>query len=159
MGAIEQVPVKTGGAVADAPRHSIFNALQREIDRIFDDFAPSALFNAEAAPVRCKMDLAETQEGLEITVELPGLDEKDVEVKVADGLLTVSGEKRFEKEQTDKTYRMIERGYGSFSRSIQLPPGVKAEDIKASLNKGVLKVLAPTPAKPEAKKIAVSTAG
>jgi HSP20 family protein len=103
------------------------------------------------------MDLAETKDGLELTVEVPGLDQKDVEVKVTDGLLTVSGEKRFEKEERDKTYRVVERGYGSFSRAIELPPGVKAEDIKASLDKGVLKVTVPTPAKPEPKKIEVST--
>ena len=156
MDAIEQVPVKNATAVANPPRHSIFNALQREIDRIFDDFAPSGLFNAEASPIRCKMDLAETNDGLELTVEVPGLDQKDVDVKVTDGLLTVSGERRFEKEEKDKTYRLVERGYGSFSRSIELPPGVRAEDIKASLSKGVLRVTVPTPAKPEPKKIEVS---
>jgi len=79
MGVIEQVLVKNAAAVATSPRHSIFNSLQGEIDRIFEDFAPNALFSGDAAPVRCKMDLAETQEGLELTVEVPGLDEKDVE--------------------------------------------------------------------------------
>ena len=156
MGVTEQVPVKTSSAVAH-PRASIFSSLQREIDRIFDDFAPGVILGSEAAAVRCKMDLAETGEGLELTVEVPGLDQRDVDVKVSDGRLIVSGEKRFEREDKDKTYRFVERGYGSFSRAIELPSGVRAEDIKASLSKGVLKVTVPTPAKPAAQKIEVST--
>jgi HSP20 family protein len=152
MSAQEQVPVKQGGAVA--PRSTVFSLLQREIDRLFDDFVPNISSGGEAS-VRCKMDLAETKDGLELTVEVPGLDEKDVSVSVNDGQLTVSGEKRFEKEEKEKNYHIVERGYGSFSRSIALPPGVKADAIKASLSKGVLKVSVPTPAKPEPKKIAV----
>lgn len=155
MGAIEQVPVRAPAAAP--PRPSIFNSLQREIDRIFEDFAPHGSL-AAAGEVRCKMDLAETKGGLELTVEVPGLEQKDVEVKVSDGLLTISGEKLFDKESSDKTYRLVERGYGSFSRAIELPPGVRAEDIKASLNNGVLKVTVPTPSRPEPQKIAVSSA-
>ena len=77
------------------------------------------------------MDLAETKDGLELTVELPGLEEKDVDVSVSDGLLTVSGEKKIESERQDKNYQFIERSYGSFSRAIALPEGVKADQIKA----------------------------
>ncbi len=155
MNAPEQVPV-TKGAAAPA-RPSLFGTLQREIDRLFDDFAPSFTVARGEMPVRCKMDLAETKEGLELTVEVPGLEEKDVHVSVSDGQLTVSGEKRFEKEEKEKTYHFVERGYGSFSRAVSLPPGVKADDIKATLNKGVLKVTVPTPAKPEPKTIEVHT--
>lgn len=154
MNATETVPVKQSAAIA--PRSSsIFGSLQREIDRLFEDFVPSLSFAGEAPPVRCKMDLAETKDGLELTVEVPGLEEKDIDVSMANGHLTVSGEKRFEKEEKDKNYHFIERGYGSFSRSIALPPGVKPEDIQASLAKGVLKVTVHTPAKPEPKKIEV----
>jgi HSP20 family protein len=156
MNASQQVPVKQGGAVQ--PRVSMFGSLQREIDRLFEDFAPSLAFGAERAPARCKMDLAETKEGLELTVEVPGLDEKDVQVSVSEGELTVSGEKRFEKEEQDKSYHFVERSYGAFSRSIQLPAGVKADDIKATLEKGVLKVSVPTPAKPQPQKIDVKAA-
>jgi HSP20 family protein len=69
--------------------------------------------------------------------------------------LTVSGEKKFESEQKDKNYRMVERGYGSFTRSIELPAGVKADQIKAQLAKGVLTVTVPTAPKAEPKKIEV----
>ncbi len=158
MSASQQVPV-TQGSTATRPLGTIFGSLQREIDRLFEDFSPTFLGREGAPEVRCKMDLAETRDGLELTVEVPGMDEKDVQVSVSDGILTVSGEKRFEKQATDRNYRFVERGYGAFSRSIDLPPGVKAEDIKADLAKGVLKVTVPTPAKPEAKKIEVKSAG
>jgi|WetSurMetagenome_2_1015567.scaffolds.fasta_scaffold05269_7 HSP20 family protein len=149
------VPVKHGAASATRPFTSVFGSLQREIDRLFEDFTPSFPTLRGEAEVKCRMDLAETKDGLELTVEAPGLDEKDVEVSVGDGVLTVSGEKKFETEQKDKSYRFIERGYGAFSRSIALPEGVKAEDIKASMAKGLLKVFIPTPAKAEPKKIEV----
>lgn len=158
MSASQQVPVTQGSATA-RPLGTMFGSLQREIDRLFEDFSPTFLGREGAPEVRCKMDLAETKDGLELTVEVPGMDEQDVQVSVSDGMLTVSGEKRFEKQQTDRNYRFVERGYGAFSRSIDLPPGVKAEDIKADLAKGVLKVTVPTPAKPEAKKIEVKSAG
>ena len=158
MNAPAQIPVKRAANPAQIVP-SIFGSLQREIDRLFEDFSPSFAIGRDLSEVRCRMDLAETKDGVELTVEVPGLDEKDVEVTVSDGLLTVSGEKKFETEQQDKNYRFVERGYGSFSRSVALPEGVKPEDIKATLSKGVLKVLAPTPAKPEPKKIAVTTAG
>jgi HSP20 family protein len=155
MNAPVQVPVKTGAAAAARPGFGLFGSLQREIDRLFEDFTPN--FGAGYGPteVKCKMDLAETKDGLELTVELPGLEEKDVNVSFADGVLTVSGEKKFETEQKDKNYHFVERGYGSFSRAIALPDGVNADQIKADLNKGVLKVTVPTPAKAEPKKIEV----
>jgi HSP20 family protein len=153
MDATAQIPVEKRTA---EPRAfgGVFGSLQREIDRLFDDFAPTFAAR-DLGQVRCRMDLAETKDGIELTVELPGMDEKDVQVSVADGLLTVSGEKKFETEQKDKNYRFVERGYGSFSRSIELPPGAKADDVRASLSKGVLKVIVPTPAKPEPKKIEI----
>jgi HSP20 family protein len=151
------VPVKQGAAGSMRPFTNVFGSLQREIDRLFDDFNPNFPMRGEAE-VKCRMDLAETKDGLELTVEMPGLDEKDVDVSIGDGLLTVSGEKKFESEQKDKSYRFIERGYGAFSRSIPLPEGVKAEDIKASMAKGVLKVSIPTPTKAQPKKIEVKPA-
>lgn len=134
---------------------NVFGSLQHEIDRLFDDFSPALAGRRDGSEVRCHMDLADTKDGLELTVELPGLEEKDVDVSVSDGLLTVSGEKRFETKEEDKNYRFVERGYGSFSRSVPLPEGVKADDIKANLSKGVLKVIVPAPAKAEPKKIKI----
>jgi len=154
----DTVPVKSSGAPATRPHATVFSSLQREMDRLFDDFTPFFAGPRGLAEIKCKMDLAETKEGYELSVELPGLDEKDVNLSVVDGVLTVSGEKKFESEQKDKTYQFVERGYGSFSRSLSLPANVKAEDIKASMSKGVLKVTIPAAAKPEAKKIEVKPA-
>jgi HSP20 family protein len=158
MTASAQVPVKQGAPVPTRHFPHVFGSLQREIDRLFDDFSPAFTPTRTMAEIKAKMDLAETPAGLELTVELPGLEEKDIDVSVADGVLTVSGEKKFESEQKDKNYRFVERGYGSFSRSIRLPESVKTDDIKASMSKGVLKVTIPTPAKAQAKKIEVKPA-
>jgi HSP20 family protein len=154
------VNVKQGEAVPVRSPFGMFGSLQREIDRLFDDFAPGFVVppGRSFADVKCRMDLAETKDGLELSVELPGLEEKDVEVSVADGVLTVSGEKKFETEHKDKTYRFVERGYGSFSRDVTLPDGVKADDIKATMSKGVLRIAIPTPAKSQARKIEVKPA-
>lgn len=154
MNAPAQVPVRTAATSARA-FPNVFGSLQREIDRLFDDFSPVFSAIRDGSEVRCRMDLADTKDGLELTVEVPGLDEKDVNVSIADGMLTVSGEKKFETKQEDKSYRFVERGYGSFSRSVALPEGAKPEDIKASLSKGVLKVTVPTATKPEPKKIEI----
>lgn len=159
MASPTQVPVKQGASVPSRPVFSVFSSLQREIDRLFEDFTPTFATGRGLADVKAQMDLAETPEGLELTVELPGLEEKDVAVSVSDGLLTVSGEKRFESEKKDKNYHFVERSYGSFSRSIDLPAGVTADKIKATMSKGVLKVVIPTPAKPEPQKIEVKAAG
>ncbi len=152
-----QVPVKQGAMTTRAP-FNVFGSLQREIDRLFDDFSPAFASGRAIFDVKAKMDLADTKDGLELTVELPGMEEKDVEVAVRDGHLTVSGEKKFESEKSDRNYQFIERSYGSFSRSIALPEGVKADDVKATMSKGVLKVVIPTPAKSEVERIEVKSA-
>jgi HSP20 family protein len=105
------------------------------------------------------MDVVERDNEIEITAELPGLEEKDVDVSMNDGVLTIRGEKKLEKEEKGATRHVYERSYGSFSRSIELP-NVKPEDVKAALEKGVLKVTFPKPVqkKPEARKIDVKSA-
>ena len=158
MNDLAKVPVTQGATAVTRPMFGMFGTLQREIDRLFEDFTPALTAGRALAEVKAKMDLAETKDGLELTVELPGLEEKDVNVSIDGGVLTVSGEKKFESEKTDKNYHFVERSYGSFSRSIALPDGVKADQIKASMSKGVLKVSVPTAAKAEAKKIEVTAA-
>jgi HSP20 family protein len=104
------------------------------------------------------MDITETDKEIEITAELPGLEEKDVQINLSDNLLTIRGEKKAEKEQKDKNYRLVERSYGSFERTLQLPEGISADEIKANISKGVLKVTVPKPAPAQAKKIEVKSA-
>ena len=137
-----------------------FMSLQREIDRLFDDFTRGfptlpSLGTTELLP---SMDVTETDKQIEITAELPGLEEKDVQVNVADNVLTIRGEKKAEKEEKDKAYRLVERSYGSFVRSLELPEGVNADAIKAGIEKGVLKVTVPKPAPAQVKKIDVKAA-
>jgi len=136
-----------------------FATLQREIDRLFDDFTRGwpTVATAESALVP-SIDVTETDKEIEITAELPGIEEKDVQVNLADGVLTIRGEKKAEKEQKDKNYRLVERSYGSFERSLELPDGVDPDAIKASIAKGVLKVTVPKPAPAQVKKVEVKSA-
>ena len=140
-----------------ARREYPFTALQREIERVFDDFTRGfpAFPGRDMTP---SMDVTETDKEIELTAELPGLEEKDVQINVADNVLTIRGEKKSEREEKDKDYRLIERSYGSFSRSLDLPSGVDPDQIKASIAKGVLKVTVPKPAPAQVKKIPVKSA-
>ena len=137
-----------------------FMSLQREIDRLFDDFTRGfpAFSSGGAAEMLPSVDVTENDKQIEITAELPGLEDKDVQVNFADNVLTIRGEKKAEKEEKDKTYRLVERSYGSFVRSLELPAGVNADAIKASIDKGVLKVTVPKPVPAQVKKIDVKTA-
>lgn len=105
--------------------------------------------------LRPSMNVAETDKEIEVTAELPGLRESDVQVNVDNDILTVKGEKKAEKEEKDRNYHMVERTYGSFSRSLRLPSGLDADQIEATLSNGVLKVVIPKPASSNAKKIEV----
>ena len=89
------------------------------------------------------MDVTETDKAYEIAAELPGMSDKNVEVKLADGVLTIKGEKQEEKEEKKKDYYLHERNFGSFQRAFQVPDGVDADKIEASFKNGVLTVTLP----------------
>lgn len=110
-------------------------------------------------PSQPAVDLAEKDGEYEITAELPGLDEKDVEVRLANGVLTISGEKKAEREEKEKDYYFSERCYGSFRRAFRLPEGVDPEKIEANFSKGVLMVRLPKSAQSAAsgKKIEIKS--
>lgn len=116
--------------------------IQREFNRLFDDLANgwSAFAEFELTP---RMDVHETGSAVELTVELPGIALNDVKIELEDDVLTISGEKKSEKETKDKNCRVSERTYGAFSRSITLPRSVDADKIKASMADGVLTIVAP----------------
>jgi len=134
-----------------------FSLLQHEIDRLFDGFTRN-FAPLSQNPVVPNMDVAETDKDIEITAELPGLEEKDVQINVTDNLLTIRGEKKSEREEKEKDYHLVERNYGSFLRTVELPPGGNLDAIKATISKGILKVTVPKPAPSQAKKIEVKTA-
>jgi HSP20 family protein len=136
-----------------------FIAFRREMDRLFDDFTRGWSGSPCTAPeLMPSMDVAETDKQIEITAELPGLQDNDVQVNVADNVLTIKGEKKSEKEEKDKNYTVFERSYGSFSRTLELPPGVNPDSIKATLSNAVLKVTVPKPAPAQVKKVEVKAA-
>jgi HSP20 family protein len=103
------------------------------------------------------VDIAEKEKEYEVMAELPGMDENNIDVKFADGMLTIKGEKKEEKEEKKKDYYLSERRYGSFQRSFQVPDGVDAEKIEASFKNGVLTVKLPKTAEAvkQEKKIAI----
>jgi HSP20 family protein len=149
-----------------ATRFGAFDAIQQEIDRVFDRFngfnswpamfrdSSSGAFQAGFSP---NMEVTETDNAIEVSTELPGLDEKDVEISVTDGMLTIRGEKKFEKDEKKKNYRLVERSYGSFERAVALPAGVDAAKVKAKITKGVLKVEIPKPAAAKAQQVKIAT--
>jgi HSP20 family protein len=137
-----------------------FASLRREMDRMFEGFsreygwgAPAVAGTGEVP----RIDVSETDAELKIEAELPGVDEKDLELVLSNGRLTIKGEKKAEKEEKKKDYHLVERSYGSFSRSIGLPFEADPGQVKASFAKGVLTVTVPKPpeVKAKAKKIPI----
>lgn len=135
---------------------NVFAPVQREFDRLFDQLSTgfTALADFDLAP---RMDVRDTKQGLEITVELPGLSEGDVKISIDDDILTISGEKKAESETKEKDFRISERSYGSFSRSMALPRSVDADKIKASMRNGVLTLVAPRDGEARSKAIKIET--
>ncbi len=142
---------------------NMFSALHREIDRVFSDFNRGfpKLPEFWGGALRPSMDVKDTGAAIEVSVELPGLSEKDVDVSVAERVLTVSGEKKSQTERKDVDYHMMERSYGKFSRSVTLPFAPDAGKIEAKFANGVLTVTVAKPpeAKSTVKKIAVKAGG
>jgi HSP20 family protein len=150
------IPVGSERNLARPASNPLF-ALQQEIDRLFEGFT-RGFAGFPAREMMPSMDLSETDKEIEITTELPGLEEKDIELNVADNILTIRGDKKNEREETKKDYHLVERSYGSFTRTVQLPDGVNADSIKAVMSKGVLKVTVPKPAPAQTKKIDIKAA-
>jgi HSP20 family protein len=145
--------------------HREMEALHRQIDRLFDGWAgmehfPSIRPAGEGGLAMVpKMDLAEDEKAFKITVDLPGMDEKDVDVTLTDRTLTIKGEKKEEREEKEKDYYRRERSYGSFRRSVELPGEVDAAKIAATFRKGVLTIDLPKSkeAQQKTKRIAVKS--
>ena len=170
-----KVPVKSETSRSPAPEiWRPFEGLRREVDRLFDDFgggfwrspfrgafdlAPFQRLATGCAAMPA-VDVSETDKAYEITAELPGIDEKNVEVKLTNGVLTIKGEKQDEKEEKKKDYYRQERSFGSFQRSFQVPEGVDTDKIEASFKKGILSVTLPKSAEAQRaeKKITVKSA-
>jgi HSP20 family protein len=133
--------------------------LRNEIDRLFEDFGrPSrSAFSFGVSATNPAMELKDEEKAYRLTAELPGLGDKDVDISVADGVITIAGEKKEEKSEKDNGYVLSERRYGSFRRQLALPSDVNPDAIKASFKDGVLTVNLPKDenAKPRERKIAI----
>jgi HSP20 family protein len=139
-----------------------FTALQREVDRLFDEFTGGGFFmpaSEREVTITPRLDVSETDSTFEVEVELPGVDEKDVEVSLSDNVLTIQGERKREREEKKKDFHLVERSFGSFARSISLPFEVDTSAVKANFSKGVLRVTLPKPetAKAKTKRIEVKS--
>lgn len=166
---------KVGKPTTVPERWRPFDSLRREIDRLFEDFDKSgwpsplgrSVFDLEplwrrelnwgATPA---VDIVDKEKAYAVTAELPGMEEKDLELTVVDDSLTIKGEKQEEKEEKEEGYHLHERRFGSFERRFRIPEGVDTDKIEASFKNGVLTVTLPK--KPEAqrkqKKIDVKSA-
>ncbi|NOX90171.1 MAG: Hsp20/alpha crystallin family protein [Calditrichaeota bacterium] len=142
---------------------SPFYSLQKEINRIFDNFfnelTPSRFFGDSFGSFMPSVDVKEKDDEFVVTAELPGMDAKDVDISISDDILTLRGEKKEEKEEKEGNYYRRECSYGSFHRDIPLPAEVETDKVEAEFKRGVLTVHLPK--KPEsqrkAKKIQVKT--
>lgn len=179
----KEQPKKTGKAGTEetgtpAPGEGIFGvpslfasmeSMREQMDRLFQSFAAGwpALTGEGPLPEQRpafalghmpKVETAEDDKQFEISVELPGVDEKDVSVSVDNGVLTIKGEKKSEREEKKKDYHLTERSYGSFERSFHLPENASQDKITADFENGVLKIALPKSAGGKAgeRKIAIT---
>jgi len=151
-----------------------FEGLRQEINRMFDDFGwgswpvfrrslftPEPVFSGGMTrKIMPAVDVVESEKAYEVTAELPGMDEKNIEIKVANGVLTMKGEKQEQKEEKKKDSYLQERYYGSFERSFAIPETVDADKIEATFKNGVLTVMLPKKAESQkpAKTVEVKAA-
>lgn len=136
-----------------------FTSLQREMNRLFEDFFPAR--GAQPGFFAPEIDVSETDKEIRIAVDLPGVDQKDVDVTLDDDVLTIRGEKRSERKEEKENYHFSERSFGSFQRALRLPLRVDAAKIKADFDNGVLKVTVPKDGviAPQGHKIAIGNGG
>lgn len=150
---VKRDPERAGTAVA--PDWEPVRSLRRQIDRLMSDFdwpdlrlgwprrAPTALSWPDFGDAVPPVDLIERNGGYELQIELPGLSDDQIEVKLANGILTIKGEKSSERVEDEADYHLRERSFGSFQRSFRVPETVEKEKISAQFDKGVLKITMP----------------
>ncbi len=105
------------------------------------------------------LDISETKDDYVIKAEIPGIDPKDIDISLSDGMLTIKGQKKQEKEEKEQNYHLIERSYGSFLRSIPLGGEIQSDKIKAEYKNGILKIVLPKSEKAKQKEIKIQVEG
>jgi len=134
------------------------SSLQSEMNRLFNTFFETPTTGGNGGAARRwipSMDVVETDEHFVLRADLPGLSEDDVSIELEDDVLTVSGERRAEREEKKEGFYRVERSFGHFRRSLTLPEGVDADAISATFDKGVLEVRIPKPEERKPRKVAI----
>lgn len=148
-----------------SPRRSSFppmRSLRREMDRLFSDFFPMADLDDGDGEARTsavwapRMDVSETNDAYHVRLDLPGMSKSDISVSVEDHRLSISGERKEEKEEKGENYVQMERVHGNFFRSVSLPAAATEQNIKASFNNGVLTVTVPKAEDSKPRKIKIN---
>lgn len=132
------------------------SSLRREMDRLWENFFVERplgrIREREWAP---SLDMSETKDNYVVKVEVPGIDAKHMDISLTGDVLTIRGEKSQEKEEKEEDYHLVERSYGSFSRSVRLPAEVESNKIKASYKNGILRITLPKSEKAKAKEVKI----
>jgi HSP20 family protein len=132
------------------------SSLRREMDRLWENFFGerplTRMWEREWAP---SLDISETRDNFGVKAEVPGIDAKDIDISLTGDVLTIKGEKKQEREEKEEDYHLVERSYGSFSRSVRLPAEVESNKIKASYKNGILNITLPKSEKVKAKEVKI----
>ncbi len=145
----ELVPWRSNRGALARPRRDLFNWF-------FEDLTLPDFWTAEQEWLPA-FDVSETENEIVVKAELPGMDVKDIDIALTDGLLTIKGERKLEREDKKENYHRIERQFGSFSRSLNLREKVKADGIEAAYKDGILTVALPKAEESKPKKIEVKS--
>ena len=156
-------PSQGAGAATRAGRFDPFGQMRREMERLFEDFGrglPSAFPSfADTGFLNPTVEVTETDKGLEVSAELPGIAENDIDVELHDDVLTIKAERRQEKdeEDKDKRYHISERAYGTYLRRFALPFEADPDKVEAKFDNGVLRIVVPRSAEapPRSRKIRI----
>ena len=133
-----------------------FERMRRDMDRLWESFFErGALRGEDGVEWLPSRDVAETKNEIVVKAEVPGLESKDIDISLSDGLLTIKGEKKQEREEKEENIHLVERSYGSFTRTIRLPNEFQSDKINASYKNGVLKVVLPKSEEAKKKEIKI----
>jgi HSP20 family protein len=136
-----------------------FRTLRSEMDRLFDDFfgLTPARREGAAAVWAPAVDIREDADKYIVEAELPGMKKEEIEIELENGVLSIKGERKFERKQESENYHFVERSYGNFYRSFSLPKNVDGENITAEYKEGVLHVAIPKKDEVKPKKVEIKT--
>lgn len=136
------------------PSASMLTTLQKEVNSILEGFSRKVPFVGTGTNL--PIDMVETAEMVTVSAEIPGVDPKDVDISITGNTLTIKGEKKREKEERGKQYHRVERSYGNFARTVDIPSLIDAENVTAEYKNGVLKITIPKSEKARPKQIQIS---